>query len=90
MFRTMAAAAIGFALLASVPYTEIGMDRARAEQKSFFLARFAAEVLRQGYPALADKMHVHTAVLDWESRTLERITETLPTKDRSEMTAASF
>ena len=80
----------GFALLASVPYTEIGMDRARAEQKSFFLARFAAEVLRQGYPALADKMHVHTAVLDWESRTLERITETLPTKDRSEMTAASF
>jgi hypothetical protein len=80
----------GFLLLASVPYMEIGMDQARAEQKSFFLARFAAEVLRQEYPALADKMYVRTAVLDWQSRRLETVTENLPNADRSEMTAASF
>ena len=66
------------------------LDRARAEQKSLFLARFAAEVLRQAYPALAEKMYVRTAVLDWHSRTLETVTENLPNEDRSEMTAASF
>jgi len=80
----------GFLLLASVPYMEIGVDRARAEQKSLFLARFAAEVLRQAYPALAEKMYVRTAILDWHSRTLETVTENLPNEDRSEMTAASF
>lgn len=79
----------GFLLLASVPYMEIGMDRARAELKSRFLARFAAEVLRAEYPELADKMFVRTAVLDWHSRTLEAIGENLAGSDRSEM-AASF
>ncbi|KIO50190.1 carboxysome shell carbonic anhydrase domain-containg protein [Nitrosospira sp. NpAV] len=79
----------GFLLLASVPYMEIGMDRARAELKSIFLARFGAEVIRQQYPQLAEKMFVRTAVLDWHSRTLERVVESSADSARSEI-AASF
>ena len=79
----------GFLLLASVPYMEIGMDRARAELKSIFLARFAAEVLRNEFPALAEKMFVRTAVLDWHSRTLETVNDNLTESDRSQI-AASF
>lgn len=63
----------GFLLLASVPYDEIGVDRARAELKSRFLSRFAAEVIRAEFPDLAGKMAMRTAVLDWRSRTLETI-----------------
>ena len=63
----------GFLLLASVPYDEIGVDRARAELKSNFLSRFAAGVLQDEFGALAAKMFIHTAVLDWRSRSLERI-----------------
>jgi hypothetical protein len=63
----------GFLLLASVPYDEIGVDRARAELKSHFLSCFAAEVLHDEFRALAEKMFKHTAVLDWRSRNLERI-----------------
>jgi len=65
----------GFLLLASVPYDEIGVDRARAELKSHFLSRFAAEVLRNEFGALAAKMYTHTAVLDWRSRNLELLDE---------------
>lgn len=61
----------GFLLLASVPYEQIGVDRARAELKAQFLAQFAAEVVREQRPDLASKMHVRTAVLDWRSRRLE-------------------
>jgi hypothetical protein len=61
----------GLLLLASAPYDEIGVDRARAEMKSRFLARFAAEVISQEYPELAGKMAIRTAVLDWRSRQLE-------------------
>jgi hypothetical protein len=63
----------GFLLLASVPYDEIGVDRARAELKSRFLSQFAAEVIRNEFSALAQKMRKRTAVLDWNSRTLEHI-----------------
>jgi hypothetical protein len=63
----------GFLLLASVPYDEIGVDRARAELKSHFLSRFAAGVLRDEFSSLADRMSVRTAVLDWRSRNLELI-----------------
>jgi len=63
----------GFLLLASVPYDEIGVDRARAELKSHFLSRFAAGVLRNEFGPLADKMSMRTAVLDWNSRRLELI-----------------
>ena len=64
----------GLLLLASVPYDEIGVDRARAELKSRFLSNFAAEVIRREFPELADKMTMRTAVLDWRSRQLELLT----------------
>jgi len=63
----------GFLLLASVPYDEIGVDRARAELKAHFLSRFAAGVLHDEFGELAETMFMHTAVLDWRSRRLERI-----------------
>jgi hypothetical protein len=63
----------GFLVLASVPYDEIGVDRARAEMKSRFLSRFAGEVIRNGYPELAGRMAMRTAVLDWRSRQLETL-----------------
>ena len=63
----------GFLLLASVPYDEIGVDRARAELKAGFLSGFAAGVIKEEFPALAGKMFQRTAVLDWRSRTLELI-----------------
>ena len=63
----------GFLLLASVPYEELGVDRARAELKSAFLADFAAGVIAAQYPALAEKMHVRKAVLDWRARRLEQL-----------------
>jgi hypothetical protein len=65
----------GFLLLASVPYDEIGVDRARAELKSRFLSGFAAQVIRADFPELAGKMSIRTAVLDWRSRSLEAIGE---------------
>ena len=46
----------GFLLLASVPFEEIGVDRARAELKSRFLSRFAAEVI--GRERVALRPHV--------------------------------
>jgi hypothetical protein len=61
----------GFLLLASSPYDEMGVDRARAELKSRFLCEFAAGVIRAEFPALAARMHARTAVLDWASRTLQ-------------------
>jgi hypothetical protein len=63
----------GFLLLASVPYDEIGVDRARAEMKSNFLSRFAAEVIEQEFPDLASKMIRHTAVLEWNSRRIDQL-----------------
>jgi len=61
----------GFLLFGSVPYDDIGLDRARAELKSRFLAGFAAEVIRADFPQLAERMHIQTAVLSWRSRALE-------------------
>jgi hypothetical protein len=63
----------GFLLLASVPYDELGVDRARAELKSRFLSGFAADVIRKDFPELAVKMTVRTSVLDWRSRCLETL-----------------
>jgi hypothetical protein len=63
----------GFLLLASAPYVEIGVDRARAELKSRFLSQFAAEVIRTEHPELASKMFMQTAVLNWHSRDLEMV-----------------
>jgi hypothetical protein len=61
----------GFLLLASSPYQEAGVDRARAELKSRFLSLFAATVIGEEFPDLAGKMFRKTAVLNWGSRALE-------------------
>jgi hypothetical protein len=63
----------GFLLLASVPYDELGIDRARAEQKSRFLTRFAVDVIMKDFPELAGKMATRTAVLETRSLRLEVI-----------------
>ena len=63
----------GFLLLTTAPYHEIGVDHARAELKSRFLSRFAAGVIRTEFPKLAEKMHMLTAVLAWQSRAMEII-----------------
>lgn len=63
----------GFLLLASAPYREAGMDRARAELKSRFLSQFADEVIGREWPDLHPKMIVETAVLDWNTRRLTSI-----------------
>ncbi|WP_290647766.1 carboxysome shell carbonic anhydrase domain-containg protein [Aquisalimonas sp.] len=61
----------GFLLLASTPYQEFGVDRARAELKSRFLAHFAAEVIRRDHPELAKRMTAYTAVVNWPTRRLD-------------------
>ncbi|MCD8515494.1 MAG: hypothetical protein LRY31_05550 [Burkholderiaceae bacterium] len=63
----------GFLLLASVPYEAMGVERARAELKARFMERFAADVIREAYPELAQRMHSRVAVLDWEARRMELI-----------------
>lgn len=78
----------GFLVLASTPYMETGMDRARAELRSLFLAHFTAEVLEKEFPELAKKMSIRTAVLDWHSRKLETIGENVADSDRGEMPAS--
>ncbi|QTP55310.1 hypothetical protein HNO51_11835 [Billgrantia sulfidoxydans] len=61
----------GFLLLASTPYEAVGVDRARAELKSCFLAEFAAQVIAREHPGLANRMTSRTAVVHWPSRRLE-------------------
>lgn len=61
----------GFLVLSSVPYEDIGVDRARAVLKSDFLADFAASVVRQDFPDLAPLMTVRKTVLNWDSRSVE-------------------
>ena len=63
----------GFLLFASVPYEDIGVDRARAVLKSRFMARFAADVVRETYPELAQRMAVRQTVLNWHSRAVEQL-----------------
>lgn len=61
----------GVLLLASAPYDDLGVDRARAELKSRFLSRLGATVIAAAHPELAARMTVRTAVLEWRSRTLQ-------------------
>jgi hypothetical protein len=63
----------GFLLLAEETYREIGVARTYAELKSRFLSGFAANIIRTDFPKLAEKMHVRTAVLNWQSRAMEMI-----------------
>lgn len=61
----------GFLLLASAPYSEIGVDRARAELKSRFLGQYASEVIKKEHPAMHKLMIKKTAILNWHTRNLE-------------------
>lgn len=61
----------GFFLLASSPYREVGVDRARAVLKARFLADFACQVIEHVHPDLHRKMICNTAVLNWQTRALE-------------------
>ncbi|MES9833020.1 MAG: hypothetical protein ABW139_12350 [Candidatus Thiodiazotropha sp. DIVDIV] len=63
----------GFLLLASVPFQDVGVDRARAEMKANFLCNFAADEIKESNPDLAKKMTVKSAVLNWQSRALENL-----------------
>jgi len=63
----------GFLLLSSAPYQEPGPDAARAELKARFMADFAAEVIREAQPELAEKMLRRTAILHWPTRRLNLI-----------------
>jgi hypothetical protein len=63
----------GFLLLAEETYREIGVNRTYAELKSRFLSGFAANIIRIDFPNLVEKMHVRTAVLNWQSRAMEMI-----------------
>jgi hypothetical protein len=63
----------GFLLLASAPYLEIGVDKARAELKSRFLAQYVSQVIKAQYPDMVDLMKTKTAVLNWRTRNLEVI-----------------
>jgi hypothetical protein len=65
----------GFLLLASSPYDEIGVDRARAELRARFMAKFAADVIRNEFGELSTRMTQRTSVLDWSSRQLDLIDE---------------
>ncbi len=63
----------GFLMLASAPYEELGVDRARAVVKARFMAEFTADIISREFPVLADKMYRRTAVLNWQSRALEQV-----------------
>ena len=65
----------GFLLLTSAPYDEIGVDQARAELKSRFLAAYATRVICSHFPALSERMHSKTATLSWRSRELDILTK---------------
>lgn len=65
----------GLMLLASTPYQAVGVDRARAELKSRFLADFATRVIQERHPWLAERMHRHTAVVHWPTRRLETLAD---------------
>ena len=60
-----------FLILSSVPYEDIGVDRARAVLKSNFMADFTADVVRKEFEHLAPLMTVRKTVLNWNSRTVE-------------------
>ncbi|WP_290975606.1 hypothetical protein [Hydrogenophaga sp.] len=49
------------------------MDRARAVLKSRFMARFAADVVRESHPGLASRITVRQTVLNGHSRALEAL-----------------
>lgn len=68
----------GFLLFTSAPYDEIGIDQARAELKSHFLASFAHDVINTQYPDLAKKMRTKSAVISRYSKDLTILDSQFP------------
>ena len=60
----------GFLLLTSAPYRDAGLEMERAKLNSRFLSDFAAKQIRLSHPHLAKKMHMRTAVMNWQTRDL--------------------
>jgi hypothetical protein len=60
----------GFLLLTSAPYREVGLEMERAKLNSRFLSDFAARQIVASHPELARKMHIRTAVMNWQTRDL--------------------
>lgn len=63
----------GFMLLASSPYHQHGVDRARAELKSRFLSDFAVNLIGERHPHLLSRLRSYTAVVHWPTRQLESL-----------------
>lgn len=61
----------GMVLFSVAPYSELGVDRARAEQKARFLSQFGADIIRTDFPDLAKKMHIRSAVLSWQTMQMD-------------------
>lgn len=54
----------GFLLMSSVPYEDIGVDRARAALESRFLVRFAAGVIRREFTDLGPRLSLRESVIN--------------------------
>lgn len=63
----------GFLLLASSPFEDPGVDRAKAVIKAKFIGDFAAGVIRESFPELAKKMAIRVVALDWRTRAIENL-----------------
>ncbi len=61
----------GILLFSVAPYSELGIDRARAEQKARFLSRFGADIIRADFPDLSKKLHIRSAVLSWPTMQMD-------------------
>lgn len=65
----------GFLLLASSPYEETGVDRARAEVKARFIKNFCQEVIQAANPELANRMEALACVVNTGTRRVKIVGE---------------
>lgn len=63
----------GMVLLASSPFSEVGIDYSRAVEKARFMSGFASDVIRAEVPYIHERMVKKTCVLNWNNRELEEI-----------------
>lgn len=65
----------GFALLASAPFEDVGMDKARAVLRAKFIRDFAWQVVKEAEPELAGGMQAIAVIVDVRTRGLEIVPE---------------
>ncbi len=63
----------GMVLLASSPFSDIGIDYRRAVEKAKFMSGFAREYIKSEVPYIHERMVSKTCVLNWNNRKLEEI-----------------